>query len=192
MRPIRLSLAATMFAAMLLPAAAQQPQQSAGQAMPPNATAMHQKLAQFRHVPLTVDKAKAAIEVFLKLKATYPPETFKSKTPGPMGATEAMKRSEKAREILALVKEKGFENIDDWAKTFASVGMALAYVREGDDNAERKLEEIKASPMPDQIKQQLIAMLKAVIPPRENAEVAKQLLADEQTKKMIDEVEKPR
>ncbi len=197
MRPVRLILAATLLGATLLPASAQQPQQpqqnpAASQQAPANAAAMHQRLAQFRHVPLTEEKAKAAIEVFLKLKATYPPETFKAKTPGPMGATEAMKRSEKAEAILKMVKDKGFDSIDEWAQTFASVGMALAHVRQGDDNAEKKLQELEASPMPEEMKAQIRALLKAVIPPKENAEVAKQLLADEQTKKMIDEVEKPR
>lgn len=172
--------------------AAEQAQQPTARPTPQQMRQMMQKLAAFRHEPLTVEKAKAAIEVFMTLREKYPPETFRSETPGPMGAVEAMKRSEKAREIMQLVREKGFSGIDQWAKTFTSLGMALAYVREGDDNAEKKLKEVQASPMPDDIKQRIVAMLKAVIPPKENAEVARKLLADEQTKKMIELVEKPR
>ena len=174
---------------------APQKQEQPRQAMPPShaeAGRMMQKLARFRHVPLTVEKAKAAIEIFLTLKEKYPPQTFRSKTPGPMGAAEAMKRSEKAKAILELIRSKGFASIDEWTRTFASVGMALAHVREGDDNAEKKLRQLEQARMPEQMKAQIRAMLKAVIPPEQNVEVAKKLLADEQAKKMIEQVEKPR
>ena len=184
-----LLLAATL---AVFPAFAQQAQ------MPPkghphqNMAMLHQRLASFRHEPLTVDKAKAAIEIFLTLKEKYPPQTFRGETAGPMGAVEAMKRSEKAREILELIKSKGFADIDQWARTFASVGMALAHVREGENNAEKKLKELEAAPIPEEMKGQIRAMLKAVIPPEQNVEVAKKLLADDEARAMIEQVEKPR
>jgi len=149
------------------------------------------KMARFKHARLTVEKAKAAMEVFLKLRETFPPEFFRSKKPGPEGPVKALKSSEKAREILALVKKKGFSSIDDWANTFTSLGMAIAHVREGGDaTVEKKLKDVAGSSLPEEIKEKIAAMLKAVTPPRTNAEVAKRLLADEEAKRLIEAVER--
>ena len=150
-------------------------------------------LASFRHVPLTVEKAKAALEIFLTLKKNYPPETFKVKTPGPMGAVEAMKASEKAQEILKLVKEKGFADIDEWARAFTSLGMALAHVRQGgDEEIQAKLRDLEQAPMPEPMKAKIRAMLQALIPPQQNVTVAQALLKDADAKKMIEAVEAQR
>ena len=150
-------------------------------------------LSSFRHVPLTVEKAKAALEIFLTLKKEYPPETFKMKTPGPMGAVEAMKASEKAQEILKLVKTKGFADLDEWARAFTSLGMALAHVRQGsDEEIQKKLKKLDEAPMPEPIKAKIRAMLQALIPPQQNVKVAQRLLQDAATKKMIDAVDAKR
>ena len=180
-----------VFAGLLaLPVAAQQTQQAPTAAQAAQAM---KKLAQFRHVPLTMEKAKAALEIFLKLKKEYPPETFEMKTPGPMGAVEAMKASQKAQEILQLVKDKGFADIDDWARTFTSLGMALAHVRQGgDEDIQAKLRDLEQAPMPEPMKAKIRAMLEALIPPQQNVKVAQQLLKDPEMKKMIDAVEAPR
>ena len=180
-----------VFAGLLaLPVAAQQTQQAP---TAPQAAQAMKKLAQFRHVPLTMEKAKAALEIFLKLKKEYPPETFEMKTPGPMGAVEAMKASQKAQEILQLVKDKGFADIDDWARTFTSLGMALAHVRQGgDEDIQAKLRDLEQAPMPEPMKAKIRAMLEALIPPQQNVKVAQQLLKDPEMKKMIDAVEAPR
>ena len=180
-----------VFAGLLaLPVAAQQTQQAP---TAPQAAQAMKKLAQFRHVPLTMEKAKAALEIFLKLKKEYPPETFEMKTPGPMGAVEAMKASQKAQEILQLVKDKGFADIDDWARTFTSLGMALAHVRQGgDEDIQAKLRDLEQAPMPAPMKAKIRAMLEALIPPQQNVKVAQQLLKDPEMKKMIDAVEAPR
>jgi hypothetical protein len=151
------------------------------------------KLARFHHAELTPEKAKAALEIFLTLKKEYPPETFQMKTPGPMGAVEAMKASQKARAILELVKEKGFADIDDWARTFTSLGMALAHVRQsGDEDIQAKLRDLEQAPMPEEMKAKIRAMLQALIPPQRNVKVAQELLADPETKKMIEAIENDR
>ena len=181
---------------LALPVAAQQKAEQGAAKQPPTAeqaAQAMQKLAQFRHAPLTVEKAKAALEVFLKLKKEYPPETFEMKTPGPMGAVEAMKASRKAQEILALVKDNGFADIDDWARTFTSLGMALAHVRQGGDEAIRaRMKKLDEAPMSDDMKAKIRAMLQALVPPAENVRVAEQLLKDPEAKKMIEAVEAAR
>ncbi len=150
------------------------------------------KMARFKHAELTEKKAKAAMEVFLIMREKYPPELFRSKTPGPDGTVAAMKASEKAKEILALVKEKGFSSIDDWANTFTSLGMAIAHVREGGDTAvEKRLKDVAGSSLPDEMKKKITAMIKATTPPKSNTEVAKKLLANEEAKKLIRSVENP-
>ncbi len=188
MRNIAMFVSAMVVAGMLaLPGGAQEskPAPSAEQAK----RAM-KALASFRHVPLTVEKAKAAVAIFLTLKKEYPPETFKVKTPGPMGAVEAMKASEKAQEILKLVKDKGFADIDEWARAFTSLGMALAHVRQGSDaDIQAKLKKLDEAPMPEPMKAKIRAMLQALIPPQQNVQVAQQLLQDADMKRMIEAVE---
>ncbi len=188
--------AAIVGAALALPVAAQQKAEQNGAKQPPTATQAAQamqKLAKFRHAPLTPEKAKAALEIFLTLKKEYPPESFEMKTPGPMGAVEAMKASQKAQAILNLVKEKGFSDIDEWARAFTSLGMALAHVRQGGEKDIRtKLGKLDESPMPEPMKAKIRAMLEALIPPQENVKVAQELLKDPETKKMIETVEKGR
>ena len=187
--------ALAMGAALALgPASAQQapaPQAQAPQAGANVPAATMEKLARFRHVKLTEEKAKAALEVFLKLQEAYPPETFLSKKAGPEGTEEARKAVEKAKEVLALMKEKGFSDIDDWGRTFTSLGMAIAYVREGGkETLKKRLDRINAAPMPEPVKARARIMLLSLVPPKQNQEVVQKLLANPETKKMIEAVEK--
>ncbi len=149
--------------------------------------AAEQAAPQFRHVPLTVEKARAAIDTFLKLREKYPPNEFKVKQPGPIGVIEAMKSSKRAAEITADVKQGGFRDIDDWAMTFTSLGLALGYVQEG-EQLKKKLKELDNAPMPDAMKQQIRTMMQAMMPPPQNVEVVRKLLADPAMKQKIDAI----
>ena len=191
MKKVAAFVSALIVAGVLaLPASAQE---SKPVPSPERAKQAMKTLSSFRHVPLTVEKAKAALEIFLTLKKAYPPDTFQVKTPGPMGAVEAMKASEKAQEILKLVKEKGFADIDEWARAFTSLGMALAHVRQGsDEDIQAKLRDLEQAPMPEPMKAKIRAMLQALIPPQQNVKVAQELLKDPDAKKMIDAVEAKR
>ena len=190
-----LALGATLAQGTALAQDAQQAQAGQKAARSPHsAAAMAEamdKMAKFKHARLTEDKAKAAMEVFLKMRETYPPETFRSKKPGPNGPVDAMKKSERAKEILALVKKKGFADIDDWAQTFSSLGLAIAHVRQGsDEDIQAKLRDLEQASLPERMKARIRAMLKAMIPPQENVKVAQRLLADEEAKKLIEAVER--
>ena len=121
---------------------------------------------------------------------------FSAPTPPPE-ASEAerkaaiVKAAENAKKVLELVKEKGFADLDDWARHFTSLGMAIVYVREGGEAAMKKrLEALKAASIPEEMKEKALAAIKASIPPKKNVEVAQKLLADPETKKMIEAVEK--
>lgn len=130
--------------------------------------------------PLTLQEAKNAIDALLLLRQKYRDYKFKGSVDGPAGVIEAMKNSAVRGDIEADLKRHGFDSIDQWINTFVSVGLAVSYVkRNADGSLEKKLEEIrKAKDMPEPIRQQLIAMLTALKPPRSNEEVARQLLAD--------------
>ena len=146
-----------------------------------------QIIASFKHLPLTEEKARAAVDTFLKLRKKYPPETFKVKVPGPVGVAAAIEASPRAAEVLADVKAAGFQDVQDWAFTFASLAMAIAHLRQGGelDASLKKLEEAK---MPEEMKARIRAMLLGMRPPKENVEVAKKLLADPEMKARIDSI----
>ncbi len=149
--------------------------------------AAEQAAPRFKHVPLTVEKGKAAIDTFLMLREKYPPNEFRVKQPGPIGVIEAMKASPRAAEITADVRKGGFKDIDDWAFAFTSLGLALGYVQEG-EQLKQKLKELDNAQMPDAMKQQIRAMMQAMMPPEQNVEVVRELLADPATKKKIDAI----
>ncbi len=130
--------------------------------------------------PITLQEAKNAIDALLLLREKYGDYRFKGKVDGPAGVIEAMKNSAVRKDIEADLKTHGFDSIDKWISTFVSVGLAVSYVkRNADGSLERKLEEIRnARDMPEPIRQQLIAMLTALVPPAGNEEIARKLLAD--------------
>jgi len=168
-------IGAAMLATALLavsPAMAQQ----AGASGAPRGHAMNTLNQQ----PLTLQEAKNAIDALLLLREKYKDYKFKGRADGPAGVIEAMKNSAVRKDIEADLKAHGFDSIDDWINTFVSVGLAVSYVkRNADGSLEKKLEEIRnARDMPEPIRQQLIAMLTALVPPKGNEEVARQLLAD--------------
>ena len=135
-----------------------------------------------RHVPLTVDKAKAALDAMLEIREKYADAGLKAARGGVQGVIEAMKKSPAADRIIADLKKRGFSGIEDWMMHFITAGMAVSYVRGkrmGRD-LDAKIAEIAANKtMPSQMKEKLLGMLRAMVPPPANVEVAKKLLADE-------------
>jgi len=132
--------------------------------------------------PLTLEKARNAVDSLLLLREKYKDQKFKGQSSGPMGVIEGMKNSEVRDQILADLKKYGFDSIEDWVASFVSVGLAVSYVqRNQDGKLEKKIEEIRANPnIPDEVKKQLVTMLTALVPPKGNEEVARKLLADKE------------
>ncbi len=131
-------------------------------------------------MPLTLEKARNAVDSLLLLREKYKDYKFKGQSRGPMGVVEGMKNSAVRDQILADLKKYGFDTIEDWVASFVSVGLAVSYVqRNQDGKLEKKIEEIRKNPnIPDQVKKQLVAMLMALVPPKGNEEVARKLLSD--------------
>jgi len=154
---------------------------AAGQApqatMPPKGAHSVKSLSQ---VPLTLEVAKNAVDSLLLLREKYKDYKFKGKADGPAGVIEAMKNSKVRDEILADLAKHGFKSIDDWVAAFVSVGMAVSYMKRNKDGAlQKKIAEIEANKaMAQPVKERLIAMLTALIPPQQNQKVAAELLAD--------------
>ncbi|HHN67713.1 MAG TPA: hypothetical protein ENK15_06725 [Thermopetrobacter sp.] len=135
-----------------------------------------------RHVTLTVDKAKAALDAMLELREKYADAGLKNVKGGLQGMIDAMKSSPMAGKIVADLRKRGFKGIEDWMLNFVTAGMAVSYVRGkrmGRD-LDKKIAEIAANRnMPAQMKEKLLGMLRAMVPSPANIEVAKKLLADE-------------
>ena len=167
------AIALSFLAVSAMPAAAQQAQ-GAGQA-----PARH-RMQTLNQQPIDLQTAKNAVDSLLLLREKYKDHKFKGSAAGPAGVIEGMKNSDVREQILADLKKYGFDSIEDWVGKFMSVGMAVSYVqRNKDGKLEKRIEEIKArKDMPENIKARLLAMLTALIPPKGNAEMARQLLAD--------------
>ncbi len=157
-----------------LPAVAEGPQPGQQQA------AGGHSMKVLNQMPLTLEKARNAVDSLLLLREKYKDYKFKGQSRGPMGVIEGMKNSEVRDQILADLKKHGFDSIEDWVASFVSVGLAVSYVqRNQDGKLEKKIEEIRKNPnIPDEVKQQLVTMLTALVPPKGNEEVARKLLAD--------------
>ena len=130
--------------------------------------------------PLTLQEAKNAIDSLMLLREKYKDQKFKGSRGGPAGVIEGMKNSAVRDKILADLKSFGFNSIEDWVGKFVSVGMAVSYVQRNKDGAlEKKIAMIRNNPnMPQEMKSRLLAIMTALIPPPQNAEIASQLLAD--------------
>ena len=139
-----------------------------------------------RHVPLTLQKAKAAVDIGLylsSLKADFP-----EPQPGMDFSTviTALKASSAARQAMPRLKAAGFADIEDWLKHFFSLMMTVSYVEKGGGDLKQTLADIEASKeMPEQQKTFMINMLRSMIPPEQNIAVVKRLLADKQMRARI-------
>ena len=179
-------IAGAAFAA--LPAIAQQ---AAAPQAAPTAQPRKHAMRTFDQKPFDLQTAKNAVDSLLLLREKYKDQKFRGKTPGVAGIIEGMKNSAVHDQILADLKKYGFSSIEDWVGKFMSVGMAISYVQRNKDGMlEKRIAEInKRTDMPETMKQRLTSMLTALIPPKGNAEVARQLLADpayaEKVKKVI-------
>ena len=130
--------------------------------------------------PLTLETARNAVDSLILLREKYKDHKFKGKADGPAGVIEGMKNSKVSKDIQADLKKYGFSSIDDWVTTFMSVGLAVSYVqRDMDSRMKKKIAEIKQNTeMPEILKKRLLDMLTAMIPPKGNAAIARQLLDD--------------
>ena len=141
-------------------------------------------------VELTADSARRSIDTFLEMQGKYGESAFDDPS-DPKAFVEAMKTAGIYDKVAGDVKQHGFGGVDDWAKTFASVGLAASFVREGQDagSVDRQIADLeKDEAVPQAMKDATIAMLRQMRPSENNLAIAKVLLDDPAYKDKVDRV----
>lgn len=133
-------------------------------------------LPKFEQVELTAGDAKRAIDSFIAVREEHGDDPFEGQKVTP----EQLKDSETGRQILSVLEDHGFEDPAIWSRTVQSIG--FAYGASLDDNLEearKSLEEVENDEsIPDSMKEQMVTMLKSIMPPEGNMEVIETLKAD--------------
>jgi hypothetical protein len=141
-------------------------------------------------VELTADTAHRAIDTFLEMQVKYGESAFDDPS-DPKAFIESMKTAGIYDKVAADVTKHGFTGVEEWAKTFASVGLAASFVREGQDagSVDRQIADLeKDEAVPQAMKDATIAMLRQMRPSENNLAVAKALLDDPGYKDKVDRV----
>src|SRR5262245_16386524 len=139
---------------------------------------------------LTADAARRAIDTFLEVQGKYG-ESALDDPSDPKAIADTMKTEGIYDKVTADVTHHGFSGIEDWAKTFTSVGLAASFVREGQDagSVDRQIADLeKDEAVPQAMKDATIAMLRQMRPSENNIAVAKALIDDPAYKEKVDRV----
>jgi hypothetical protein len=141
-------------------------------------------------VELTADAARRAIDTFLEVQGKYG-ESALDDPSDPKAITDTMKTAGIYDKVTADVTHHGFGGVEDWAKTFTSVGLAASFVREGQDagSVDRQIADLeKDEAVPQAMKDATIAMLRQMRPSENNIAVAKALIDDPDYRDKVDRV----
>jgi hypothetical protein len=141
-------------------------------------------------VELTADAARRAIDTFLEVQGKYG-ESALDDPSDPKAIADTMKTAGIYDKVTADVTHHGFSGVEDWAKTFTSVGLAASFVREGQDagSVDRQIADLeKDEAVPQAMKDATIAMLRQMRPSENNIAVAKALIDDPGYKDKVDRV----
>jgi hypothetical protein len=142
------------------------------------------------HVELTPDKARRAIDTFLEVQSKYG-ESALDDPSDPIAVAQTMKTAGIYDKVTADVTQHGFASVEDWARTFASIGLAASFVREGQDagSVDRQIADLeKDEEVPQAMKDETIALLRQMRPSENNLAVAKALIDDPAYKDKVDRV----
>jgi hypothetical protein len=124
-------------------------------------------------VELTEKSAKGAIDAYLAIKDKYGDEA-----PEPKTTAEGYAALDG---VNAIVAGQGFSNTGQWHTALTSVAIAYGFVKDGKtgDEIDASLAKIKDNPqIPENLKQQMIAMIAGVRPSQNNLAVVKSLMDD--------------
>jgi hypothetical protein len=141
-------------------------------------------------VELTPDAARRAIDTFLAVQSKYG-ESALDDPSDPKAVAQTMKTAGIYDKVTADVTQHGFSGVEDWARTFASVGLAASFVREGQDtgSVDRQIADLENDEeVPQAMKDATIAMLRQMRPSENNIAVAKALIDDPAYKDKVDRV----
>jgi hypothetical protein len=141
-------------------------------------------------VELTADAARRAIDTFLEVQEKYG-ESALDDPSNPKAIADTMKTAGIYDKVNADVTHHGFSGVEEWAKTFTSVGLATSFVREGQDpgSVDRQIADLeKDEAVPQAMKDATIAMLRQMRPSENNIAVAKALIDDPAYKDKVDRI----
>lgn len=124
---------------------------------------------------LTETSAKGAIDAFLAVKEKYGEDTPALDTSG-----SAAERYAALQGVEGIVGGHGFSNTGQWHTALVSVALAYGFAKEGKtEELDEAIAEIRANTqVPDNLKQQMIAMIAGVRPSENNLAVVKGLMGD--------------
>jgi hypothetical protein len=146
--------------------------------------------ANVAQVELTAETARRAVDTFLELEGKYGENAFDDPS-DPKAFVDSMRTANIYDKVDADVKQHAFTGVEDWARTFASVGLAASFVREGQDagSVDRQIADLEQDEaVPQAMKDATIAMLRQMRPSENNLAIAKALLDDPAYKDKVDRV----
>ena len=171
-RWIRLTLLSAGFAALVAATAtAQIP------GMPPGAMGgAGQPAAQVPQVELTESSAKNAVDAYLAIKEKYGDEV-----PAPTARKSAANGFTTLQGVESIIGNHGFSDTGSWHSALISVVLAYGFNKEGNaDDVDKSIAKIKDNAdIPENLKQQMIAMIAGVRPSENNLSVVKALMTNE-------------
>jgi len=131
----------------------------------------------FEQEELTLETAKAALDCFLELKVKYGDDKMPDISPSPaVGAPQALQQF---AGFQNTVKSYGFTDVGHWHRSMMSLFLAYDFQTEGRrEEYEHSITQMNQSNMPENVKEQMMAMLKNLRPSEHNVAVATELAED--------------
>jgi phosphoribosylformylglycinamidine (FGAM) synthase PurS component len=125
-------------------------------------------------VDLTLDTAQRAVDAYVLLKDKYKDaalENFDS-------LQDFVDRDPQGKAFEADVKSAGFSNVDDWNQTVTTVSAAYSNIIDDQStDINLQIDDVqKDTEMAQDMKDRIIASLKALIPTENNRKIVQQLI----------------
>ncbi len=123
-------------------------------------------------VELTEESAKGAVDAYAAIREKYGDKVQPKTSAEGYAAIEG---------VNAIVATHGFSNVDNWHKTLTSVALAYGFAKDGKSSADldASLAKMRDNPqVPENLKQQMMAMVAGLRPSENNLTVIKALMAD--------------
>lgn len=123
-------------------------------------------------VELTEESAQGAVDAYAAIREKYGDKVQPKTTAEGYAALDG---------VNAIVGSHGFSNTADWHKALTSVALAYGFAKDGKSSADldASLAKMRDNPqIPDNLKQQMMAMVAGLRPSENNLTVVKGLMAD--------------
>lgn len=134
------------------------------------------EIPDLKSVELTTDMAKRALDTYLVVRDKYKDADLESYD----DLQEFVDKNERGKEFEADIKAAGFATVDEWNVAITTLG--FAYSAAADDptaDIMQQISEIESDQtIAQDLKDRMIASLKAMIPSDNNKKVVAELLAD--------------